>query len=85
MARNKSEKLPSCPEAYAYMAVVEKWLSAGTPVDVNDTRGVGAAWHQVPPGLKTILLTNPACPFASNDLGVWRKSAVKYIREHYAA
>ena len=81
MARNQSEKLVSCPSAYAYMQGCEEWIEdrnrAGT--------AMATLWGMIPYGVSgKILRTCGYLPTYYKDEMAWRLKVIAFIRGTYA-
>ena len=75
MPRNKSEKLPSCPEAHAYADACEAVLDG----DKYPSFAL-SAWHAIPSRCKTPI--DRSGPVDSRN---WRRKRITFIRKTYAA
>ena len=78
MPRNRSEKLPSCPEAIAYADAVEKWLAQDNPRPAN------LGWRSIPTKVRDEIARG-APRTASRPLAFGRRQRMNYIRKTYAA
>ena len=79
MPRNRSEKLPSCPEAIAYADAVEKWSLEGAGPGVN------LGWSDIPFRERKMISIGTDEAFSARNLRAGRRIRAAYIRKHYAA
>lgn len=74
MPRNRSEKLPSCPQAHAYADACESVLNGNA-----SSHKALLAWRAMPTHRLTEI-DNAASTKARN----WRRKRITFIRKNYA-
>jgi len=85
MARNQSEKLPSCPEAHAYADTVDLFFENKTP-----HLPLANLWWKIPGRIRARLGTGvPNSGHDGEDMYVgdrrWRREMARRIRAWYGA
>ncbi len=85
MPRNRSEKLPRCPEAHSYAHAVDLYFACGM-----DRTPLPNLWRRVPEDVKEKLRRQaPIRDYVgyrtmSEYDDIWRKHMARNIREQYA-
>ena len=77
MPRNRSEKLPSCPEAMAYVHASRRCLLTGDKSRMNQ------AWGHMPRWVKDRLLDECGQRHTADSEATWRHTAIAFIETNF--
>ena len=83
MPRNRSEKLPSCPEAHAYANAIEKMFERGGDMDSTDAQIKRMDLYASIPRRERLKITTARRARGITDVAVHLQFNIDYIREHY--